>query len=1145
METYFTHLHLHTDHSLLDGAITIDRLVSFGQEHNMKSLAISDHGNIFGAVRFFDTCKKAGIKPVLGMEAYITEDMHQKTRDTPHYHLLLLVKNTTGYHNLCKLIYYSYTQGFYFKPRIDYATLKEHSEGLIATSTCLGGHVPQLFLSGQDEQAYQMIDRMLSIFGEDRYFLEVQPSDGRHEQKMVNEKILQLSQEKGLLTFASGDCHYPTVEDKYAHEVMLAIQTRAKMSDTNRMSLADCHIHMRTPQEMLDAFPDNQDVVYNSGYIADLCEFDFDKDKLFFPKFTIPQEHDEETYLRELCSQGLRYRIDAGYIPEGTDHQQYWDRLDHEIQLISRMGYVTYFLIVSDFIGWAKQNEIPVGPGRGSAAGSLVAWALDITDVDPIRYNLLFERFLNPERVNMPDIDIDFCMEERERIIEHVKEKYGHDKVCQIITFGTMMAKGVVKDVARALGIPFEEANAITELIPDEAKSSLQDALEQEPKLEEKRQSDPRIAQLFDVAFRIEGLTRHASKHAAGLVITPEPIHDMLPIYIPSKTNEVVTQYPFNELESLGFLKMDFLGLKNLTLIKRVVQLIKHNYGVNIDPSLLPLDDPQPYELISNGNTTGIFQLESSGIRDVLRRLRPEAFEDIIAVNALYRPGPLGAGMTESFIERRHGREDVSYLMPELEEVLKETYGVILYQEQVMQIASRIADYSLGEADMLRRAMGKKKKDVMDQHRAMFIERATTKGFDQNKVEELFDLMAYFAGYGFNKSHSTAYGKIAYQTAYLKSHYPAEFMASLISLEVDDTEKMGFYLQEVKDMEIDVLPPDINASDIDFTTEGNAIRFGLRGIKNVGTAALQHCLAERRENGPFQDILDFCTRVDVRTCNRRTIETLIAVGAFDQLPGNRAQQTQALDTVIDIAMEKKRAAATGQMALFDVSGPSNDNADTMPSYTFDNIDDWDDSTKLSKEKELLGVYLTARPLDRYRDQMSWLGCIPFQNAQHQEGTVIGCGTLKQYKEITTKKGDRMAFVTLEDDDTAAEIVVFPNVYSNVQEYLEHYSVFVVKGQIDQNVNGCKVKAQFFMPIDVVFDEWTGIQHITLTLPGESTESTIHELHSTMIPGPTPCHIQFTENNDTLVAMPKTKVFCDIDSLKQLYQHGISITCSLE
>jgi len=1143
MEQSFTHLHLHTDHSLLDGAITIDRLVSFGKEHELKHLAISDHGNIFGAVNFFDTCKKAGIHPVLGMEAYITEDIHVKSRDNPHYHLLLLVQNKTGYHNLCRLIYYSYTQGFYFKPRIDYQLLHEYSEGLIATSTCLGGHIPQLFLAGQDKQAYQMIDRMLQIFGEERYFLEVQPSDGRHEQGLVNEKIFQASREKGLLTFASGDCHYPTKEDKYAHEVMLATQTRAKMSDTNRMSLANCDIHMRTPQEMLDAFPERPDVVWNSGYIASLCDFDFEKDKLFFPKFTIPQAYDEETYFRELCTNGLQELIDTRRISPDADHQQYWDRLEHEIQWISYMGYITYFLIVGDFISWAKEQDIPVGPGRGSAAGALVAWALGITDVDPIRYNLLFERFLNPERVNMPDIDIDFCMEERERIIEHVKEKYGHDKVCQIITFGTMMAKGVVKDVARALGIPFEEANAITELIPDQLKITLKEALEQEPKLEEKRQSDPRIAQLFDVAFRLEGLTRHASKHAAGLVITPDPIYEMLPIYMPSKTNEVVTQYPFNELESLGFLKMDFLGLKNLTLIKRVTTLIYNNYGVKIDPSHLLLDDPEPYKLISAGNTTGVFQLESSGIRDVLKRLQPEKFEDIIAVNALYRPGPLGAGMTESFIQRRHGKEEVTYLLPELSEVLHETYGVILYQEQVMQIASRIADYTLGEADMLRRAMGKKKADVMAQHRTMFIERATNKGFDQSKAEELFDLMAYFAGYGFNKSHSTAYGQIAFQTAYLKAHYPAEFMASLISLEVDDTEKMGFYLQEVKDMGIDVLPPDINASEIDFTTEQGAIRFGLHGIKNVGTAALEHCIAERKERGPFYDLLDFCTRVDLRTCNRRMIETLIAVGAFDQFAGNRAQKTQALGKIIDIALEKQRAAQTGQMALFNTT-QSQDPQEPTVGYTFDDIADWDDSTKIAQEKELLGVYLTARPLDSYRMQMQWLQAISFAQAHEQKGQVVCCGNLKDYKEIVTKKGDRMAFATLEDDVTTAEVVVFPRVFQAVQQYLDDYTIFVIQGNVDENADTCKIKAHTMTPVDVVFDSWQQIHDITFTLPEHPSRELIQELHQHIMPGPATCHIRFSENGESLILTATSHVFSHVNHLKHLHEQGIDISCHL-
>jgi DNA polymerase III subunit alpha len=677
---YFTHLHLHTDYSLLDGAISIEQVINFAKEHKLPAIAISDHGNIFGAVKFFQQAKKAGIKPVLGMEAYITDNRLIKDNNNRYFHQLLIVENEIGYRNLCKLIHHSYTEGFYFKPRIDYELLKQYSEGLITSTTCLGGHIPRLLLDHKDEEAGELIDKMLSIFGEDRYFIEVQPED-QADQKIVNAKLFELSKKKGIPCFCSADCHYEHSNDRYAHEVMLAIQTGTTMDDPKRMTFGECRAHMRTTAEMQEIFKDKEDILWRSGEIADRCTFDFETGKLYFPNFEIPIQETEAEYFARLCRTGLEKLFTTKRIITNQP-DIYQKRLETEIELITKMGFITYFLVVSDFICWAKRNNIPVGPGRGSAAGSLVAWALEITDIDPLQYNLLFERFLNPERITMPDIDIDFCIEGRERVINYVREKYGHDRVCQIITFGTMMAKGAVKDVARALGLPFEDANAITDLIPDQLKITLSEAIEQEPKLRELRDSNPKVQQIFEVALKLEGLTRHASKHAAGVVITPRPIQEMLPVYIPPKTNDIVTQYAMTELESLGFLKMDFLGLKNLTLIKRVVDLVnnKNNLvaqqnGQNpsmdsdyapLDPIFLPLDDKQTFELISRGDTSGVFQLESSGLKEVLKKLQPSTFEDIIAVNALYRPGPLGSGMVDDFIERRHGRQPISYLFPEL-----------------------------------------------------------------------------------------------------------------------------------------------------------------------------------------------------------------------------------------------------------------------------------------------------------------------------------------------------------------------------------------------------------------------------------------------------------------------------------------------
>ncbi|HBL98660.1 TPA: DNA polymerase III subunit alpha [Candidatus Dependentiae bacterium] len=1136
MAGYFTHLHLHTEYSLLDGAITIEQLMGFCKEHKLPSIAISDHGNVCGAVNFFQASKKAGVKPVLGMEAYVTPTVAVRDNTERYFHLLLLVKDQTGYKNLCRLLKESYTAGFYFKPRVDYQMLRHYSEGLIASSACLGGHIPQLLLQNRDVEAEALTDQMQDIFGEENFYLEVQP-DGQVEQKVVNQKIFEMGQRKGIPVVATADSHYFSADDKYAHEVMLAIQTKHKMSDRDRYSFGeDCKVHLWTPEEMRKAFPDREDVLLRSGEIADRCLFEFKFGTHFFPQFQIPTEETDKDYFSRICREGLQKLFDQKRIVTETP-EVYWSRLELELDLIAKMGFITYFLVVSDFIQWSKNNGVPVGPGRGSAAGSLVAWSMGITDIDPLRYNLLFERFLNPERVTMPDIDIDFCVEGRERVINYVRDRYGHDKVCQIITFGTMMAKGVVKDVARALGIPFEDANAITDLIPDQLKITLKDALEQEPRLTLLKDSNPAIAKLFEVAFKLEGLTRHASKHAAGIVITPEPVAEMLPVYVPPKTDDLVTQYAMTELDSLGFLKMDFLGLKNLTLIQRVITLIVRNHGVHIDPAHLPLDDQKSFDLLSRGDTTGVFQFESSGIKDVLRRLKPEGFEDIIAVNALYRPGPLGSGMVDDFIERRHGRQKIVYLFPELEPVLKETYGVIVYQEQVMRIASTIGQYSLGEADILRRAMGKKKAEVMEQQRAIFVSKAKGAGFDEVKAGELFDLMAFFAGYGFNKSHSAAYGMVAYQTAYLKAHYPVEFMACLISLESQDPDKMASYIQEAREMGINVLPPDINLSERDFTARDREIRFGLIGVKNAGDSGLDSCLEERQRKGAYKDLLDFCCRVDLRTCNKRFIESMIAAGAFDSLAGNRAQKTNELSTIIDRAFEKKRAAETGQMGLFGAVATA-EGVDEF--YAFSPCDDWGMREKLEKEKELLGLYLSARPLDAYRRHLSWLEVASFAAARERKGTVFCCGYKKEQKVITTKKGDRMAFLKLEDYQETAEIIVFPKLFSKVAEQLERNSVFLVRGEVDDTESMCKIKASELIPLDTLFTEWSGIEKAVLNLPAGLESSVLNQAKSHLTPGKTRFELRFAEQGKHLALELRGRYSCDLETLLFLHDQNVGI-----
>jgi DNA polymerase III subunit alpha len=1145
MSQHFTHLHLHTEYSLLDGAISLDKLIEFGKENNYKALAITDHGNIFGAVKFFQKCKKAGIKPILGMEAYFTEDAKVKNADNKYYHLIILVQNATGYKNLCKLISYSYQEGFYFKPRIDYAILEKYSEGLIVTSACLGGHIPKLLMANQTKELEIRLEWFLRVFGRDRFFLEVQPED-QEEQVILNKKLYALAAEKNIKLVAAGDCHYVSLHDHEAHEIMLSIQTQAKIDSPNRFSFGDCRAYMRTTQEMLEEFKEHPDAVWNSGMIADMCSFDFETDKLFFPQFVIPENYTQETYFAHMCRIGLQRLKDEQLIPQ--DQTDVYDaRLELEVDLITKMGFVGYFLVVSDFIQWAYRNGIPVGPGRGSAAGSLVAWALQITNIDPLKYNLLFERFLNPERVSMPDIDIDFCIEGRDKVINYVRDKYGHDKVCNIITFGTMMAKGVIKDVARVVGFSFEDSNAITNLIPEQLKITLTEALEQEPRLQELINNNPRTKHIFDIAFKLEGLTRHASKHAAGIVISPEPIDEVLPVYIPPKSTELVTQYAMTELESIGFLKIDFLGLKNLTLIDRVLQLIKKSYGLSLDMNKLALDDPKTFELICQGSTSGVFQLESSGLKDVLRKLKPDKFEDIIAVNALYRPGPLGSGMVDDFIERRHGRQKIKYLFPELEPILAETFGVIVYQEQVMKIASAIGGYSLGEADILRRAMGKKKAEVMAEQSAIFVEKAGARGFDQKKAQELFDLLAYFAGYGFNKSHSAAYALIAYQTAYLKANYLPEFLACLISLEATHPEKMAFYLQETKDLGITLLPPDINRSSIDFSVIEGKILFGLQGIKNVGLAALENIIEERTKKGPFKDLLDFCKRVDLRTANKRVIESLICAGAFDQFAGNRAQQFNEIAHIIDLAAAHKKDALTGQMDLF--SFGQKKSADDF--YAFTPLAEWPDKEKLEKEKEVIGFYISSHPLETYKKQLSWFTIEQFEDAATKAKTMAGeyttltCGLLKTRKDIVTKKGDRMSFLQLEDMSGTAEIIAFPKTFARAEKWLSSHHVFIVKGVVDVvEGSACKIKAQDIVPIELALSEWPQIEQIALTLPENIEEETVVSVKNQLTKGTTPLHVIFQENGKTLRLTTKERILLDSENALLLEQHNITIQCTL-
>ncbi|MCK4499954.1 DNA polymerase III subunit alpha, partial [Candidatus Babeliales bacterium] len=1033
---------------LLDGAIRLKDLLQTAQEQGWPACAISDHGNIFGAVKFFKQAKKAGIKPILGCEMYLTPDANIKPAkgERKYFHLLLTVQNKVGYRNLCRLLEFSYTKGFYFKPRIDYAALKENSEGLIASTACLAGHIPVLLREGKEQEADKQIKWFLDVFGKDRFYFEVMPAF-EEEQKTTNELLFKKAKLFGITTIATADSHYLKKEHKEAHEVMLCVGTKSTMDDPKRMSFKDFEGHLKTTDEMLAAFPGHEEAVYNTSKVADMCDFKFTFGELHFPKFEIPQKHTEETFFRELCIKGLDRIFDSKLV-EKEKRPLYDDRLKVEMDLIVKMGYIGYFLVVSDFIAWAKDQGIPVGPGRGSAAGSLVAWALQITNIDPLQYNLLFERFLNPERVSMPDIDIDFCIERREDVINYVKEKYGHDSVCQIITFGTMLAKGVLKDVGRAMGFSFADTQALSDMIPDQLKITLKEAMEQEPRLKELTLTNPRIKHLMEICLILEGLTRHASKHAAGVVIAPEPLRNVLPLYIPPKSKDLVTQFAMTELESVGFLKMDFLGLKNLTVIDRALKAIKRRHGVSIDLDKLPRDDKATFKTFCAGKTSGIFQFEGDGVTGVIQKLQPSCFEDLIAVNALYRPGPLGSGMVDDFIDRRHGHKKVTYLFDALEPVLKDTYGVIVYQEQVMKIASVIAGFSLGSADILRRAMGKKKVEVMEEQKVLFIKGAVENKFDAKKAEEVFDLMAYFAGYGFNKSHSAAYALIAYQTAYLKTHYPTEFTAAILSFETKDPDKLSEYLYKTRESGVEILQPDVNESEVEFAAVEGGVRFGLRGIKNVGDAAIVDLVAVR-QNKPFRDLFDFCKRV---SANKRVVESLICSGAFDGLPGPRAQKVNELETVIARAQAERDAEAHGQTGLFQTV-KKQELAGKEFIYEFATIEEWTETEKLAKEKEMIGFYLSSHPLDAHTALSRWLNASPFAKLceiTSSKEEVLCLGLLQDFKVIRTKRGDKMAFASFEDLSGSCEVVVFPSLFKTTEMLLENHSTFIIRGTIDQD-----------------------------------------------------------------------------------------------
>ena len=1063
----FVHLHLHTQYSLLDGAIRFDDLISKVKATGMPAVAMTDHGNMFGAAEFFLSCKKAGVKPIVGCELYLAPDSRfskdARGISEAAYHLILLCENMQGYRNLSYLTSAGYKEGFYYRPRIDRELLQGHSEGLIALSACLKGEVAMQCGRGRMEDALETA-RWYSELFPDRYYIELQENT-LEEQAVVNRRLMEVASELKLPLVATNDCHYLNREDARAHEVLLCIQTGKTMEDPTHMRFSADEFYVKTPEEMAAAFSYAPEAVSNTLAIADRCslELPVDGKTYYFPHFDPPAGQNHDDMLKDLATGGLKERMKTilAKYPDLTLEQQqaYFDRLEVELECIKAMKFPAYFLIVSDFIRWAKDQGIPVGPGRGSAAGSLVAYAIRITDLDPIPYNLLFERFLNPERISMPDIDVDFCQDRRAEVIQYMVEKYGRDRVCQIITFGTMGAKAVVRDVGRALNMSYGDVDQIAKLVPDDLKMTLKKALQQSPDLREKVESEPQVKDLIDTALCLEGLTRHASTHAAAVVVAPERLEEFLPLYKDQKTGSINTQYSMKYVELVGLVKFDFLGLKNLTVIENAVRLVREGKDPGFDITALRDDDAASYDLISAGNTTGVFQLESSGIKEMLVKLKPSCFEDVIAACALYRPGPLGSGMVDDFIDRKHGRKPVTYDLPDLEPILKDTYGVIVYQEQVMQMARTLAGYSLGGADLLRRAMGKKDAKEMERQKGLFLDGATNNGYDRKKAEAIFDLMAKFADYGFNKSHSAAYALIAYQTAWLKAHYPVEFMAALLTCDMDNTDKVVKNIADCREQGIEVLPPDINMSGLSFTVVGNSMRFGLGAVKGVGTAAVEAIL-EARSSGSFKDIFDFCERVDMRKANKKTLEAMVKCGAFDSTGAARSALMEGLEQAMAYGQKVQEELNSAQVSLFGTADvvQVRGGANRLPA-----VAEWHDKEKLAYEKEALGFLITGHPLDRYVDDIRRLASCDIVNLAEQAegGEVRICGIVSALKEIITKKGmgDRMGFVTIEDQSGSVEVTVFSDVYAAAVPLLKSDDPLLVVGKLEKGEKGAKILVQ--------------------------------------------------------------------------------------
>ena len=1099
--TEFVHLHLHSEFSLLDGACRIEELLDRAVQLKMRALAITEHGNMFSAIVFHDQARKRGINPILGCEVYVAPGDRRTKNGNPGEtanHLVLLAENQEGYHNLIKLVSAGYTEGFYYKPRIDKELLAQHAKGLIGLSSCLKGEVATGIRTEQPQKAIQAAASYRDILGPGNFFLEMQ-FQGIEEQRIVNDGLLPIAAELGLPIVCTNDVHYLQNSDFKPHDILLCIGTGKTVTDADRLRYHGDQFYLKTAEEMAAIFKDYPEALANTVRIAERVNVDLSGTVNHLPNFDVPAGFTVDDYFEHVVREGFRQRVERlqelasrGVLKRTVD--EYERRLIYEIEMIKQMKYSGYFLIVWDFIRYAREQGIPVGPGRGSAAGSFVAYCLRITDVDPIEYDLIFERFLNPERVSLPDIDIDFCERRRGEVIEYVTRKYGRENVAQIITFGTMKARAVVRDVARVMDIPYADADRVAKAVPPALDMTLAKALEESPALRELQQKDERVKELLAVAQRLEGMTRHASVHAAGVVIAPKPLTEYVPLY-KSQKDEIVTQWAMKEVERVGLLKMDFLGLSTLTLIDDCLAEIKRTEGIAIDIDNIPLDDEKTYKLFSEGQTYGVFQFESSGMRDLLRKAKPERLDDLIALNALYRPGPLKSGMVDDFIARKQGRTEVKYELPQLAPILSDTYGVIAYQEQVMRIAAELAGFSMGQSDVLRKAMGKKDPKVMAKQRQAFMEGARAKGVNEKKAAKIFDLMEYFAGYGFNKSHSTTYAWVAYQTAYLKANYPWHFFAALLTIEAANTDKLAMYLGECRELGVPILPPDINSSELRFTVTREGVRFGLCAVKNVGEGAILSMLGVRSERGRIDSLYSLCEEVDLRLVNKRVLESLIKAGVFDSIAPEaparlrRARLFAAVDRAIDNGGRHQRDRDKGQNQLFG-GGGEEDTAAMLPE-----VGAWIDAQQLAFEKEALGLYMSGHPLERFTEELKLFGARRIGELTASEADIWVGGIVSGLRPLKTKKGDRMAVFMLDDIAGNVEVVVFPETFAKHASLIEADAMLLVRGKFERDDESARLVATELLPIAALKERTTREVAIHLAVPphGRSTFEALAEL----------------------------------------------------